>query len=83
MGQSEIANEAELAWQLAQQALEKARAMPGGLERVEALKRAGKLRFDADQLRQAQEWLRRWDRSATGGKAAAKGGFGNSKAESR
>ena len=53
MGRSETAKEADLAWQLAQQALEEARLMPGGPERIEALKRAGKLRFEADKLRQA------------------------------
>jgi hypothetical protein len=53
MGRSEIAKEAELAWQLTQQALEEARLMPGGPERSEALKRAGKLRFEADKLCQA------------------------------
>ncbi len=39
---------ADLAWREAQAALEAARQLPAGLERFEALKKAGKLRFDAD-----------------------------------
>jgi hypothetical protein len=41
-------NKAERAWKAAQAALEAARQLPAGLERCEALKKAGKLRFDAD-----------------------------------
>ena len=39
---------ADLAWRAAQAALEAARQLPAGVERFEALKKAGKLRFDAD-----------------------------------
>ena len=42
---------ADLAWTAAQAALEAARQLPAGFERCEALKRAGKLRFDADMKR--------------------------------
>jgi hypothetical protein len=41
-------NDADLAWKAAQAALEAARQLPAGVERFEALKKAGKLRFDAD-----------------------------------
>ena len=41
-------SKADLAWQAAETALEAARQLPAGLERCEALKKAGKLRFDAD-----------------------------------
>jgi hypothetical protein len=41
-------NKAEQAWKAAQAALEAARQLPAGVERCEALKKAGKLRFDAD-----------------------------------
>jgi hypothetical protein len=39
---------ADLAWKAAQAALEAARELPAGVERCEALKKAGKLRFHAD-----------------------------------
>jgi hypothetical protein len=38
-------------WEAAQAALEAARQLPVGAERAEALKKAGKLRYDADQNR--------------------------------
>ena len=41
-------NDADLAWKAAQAALEAARQLPAGVERFEALKKAGKLRFNAD-----------------------------------
>jgi hypothetical protein len=41
-------SKADLAWKAAQAALEAARQLPAGGERCEALKKAGKLRFDAD-----------------------------------
>ena len=41
-------SDADLAWRAAQAALEAARQLPAGVERFEALKKAGKLRFDAD-----------------------------------
>ena len=44
-------NKAERAWKAAQAALEAARQLPAGIERTEALKKAGKLRFDADMER--------------------------------
>jgi hypothetical protein len=39
---------AELVWRAAEDALEAARQLPAGVERFEALKKAGKPRFDAD-----------------------------------
>ena len=42
-------------WKVAEAALEKARALPGGAERIEALKQAGRLRFEADRNRQKSE----------------------------
>ena len=40
-------------WQIAEAALAAARKIPGGPERIEALKRAGQLRHDADKRRRA------------------------------
>jgi len=42
-------------WKAAEVALEKARLLPGGPARIEALREAGKLRFAADRRRQANE----------------------------
>jgi hypothetical protein len=42
-------------WKAAQRALEAACLLPGGLVRIEALKHAGRLRFDADRKRLAKE----------------------------
>jgi len=42
-------------WKVAEAALEKARGLPGGAERIEALKQAGRLRFEADRNRQKKE----------------------------
>jgi hypothetical protein len=42
-------------WKAAEAALEKARGLPGGAERIEALKQAGRLRFEADRNRQEKE----------------------------
>jgi hypothetical protein len=42
--------EADLAWRAAEEALAEARRMPGGRERHEALKRAGRLRLHAQRL---------------------------------
>jgi hypothetical protein len=42
-------------WRFAEAALEKARSLPGGPERIEALKQAGKLRFAADKRRHKKE----------------------------
>jgi hypothetical protein len=51
-----IADESvDQAWAEAEKALEAARSLPGGSERIEALKRAGKLRFDADRMRRFRE----------------------------
>jgi hypothetical protein len=41
-------------WQAAQAALAAARQLPVGAERVEALKKAGQLRYDADRKRTHQ-----------------------------
>ena len=42
-------------WKAAENALEAARRLPGGAERIEALKRAGRQRFEADKKRQMKE----------------------------
>jgi hypothetical protein len=42
-------------WKAAEAALEAARRLPGGAARIEALKQAGRLRFDADKKRQKKE----------------------------
>ena len=42
-------------WKVAEAALEKARGLPGGAERIEALKQAGRLRFEADRISQKKE----------------------------
>ena len=42
-------------WKAAELALEAARRLPGGAERIEALKQAGRLRLDADRRRQKKE----------------------------
>jgi hypothetical protein len=42
-------------WQAAQAALNDAQKLPGGPERFEALKRAGQLRYKADQRRRSIE----------------------------
>jgi hypothetical protein len=42
-------------WKVAEAALEKARRLPGGAERIEALRQAGRLRFEADRKRQKKE----------------------------
>jgi hypothetical protein len=42
-------------WKAAQRALEEACLLPGGPVRIEALKHAGRLRFDADRKRLAKE----------------------------
>ena len=44
-------SEADLAWKAAQAALDAARQLPAGVERFEALKKAGKLRLEADRQR--------------------------------
>ena len=36
-------------WEVAQAALEAARQLPAGAERFEALRKAGRLRYDADR----------------------------------
>ncbi|MGY3353504.1 hypothetical protein ACVWZK_000167 [Bradyrhizobium sp. GM0.4] len=53
MGQKEQQLEADRAWQEAEAALAEARNFPAGSERHEALKRAGRLRLEAERLRQA------------------------------
>jgi hypothetical protein len=42
-------------WEAAEAALKRARSLPGGAERVEALRQAGKLRFVADRKRYKKE----------------------------
>jgi len=42
-------------WKVAEAALEKARGLPGGAVRIEALKQAGRLRFQAERNRQENE----------------------------
>jgi hypothetical protein len=51
--QSESEDDAE--WDAAQAALAAARKMPGGPERIEALRKAGQLRFEADKRRRQLE----------------------------
>jgi hypothetical protein len=45
--------EAEEAWESAQKALQLAQELPPGAERIDALRQAGKLRFEASKLRHA------------------------------
>jgi len=40
-------------WDAAQAALKAAQEMPGGPERFDALRKAGQMRYDADQRRRA------------------------------
>ena len=47
--------EADDAWDEAQKALEEAQNLPPGAERIEALKRASKLRLEASRLLLAKE----------------------------
>jgi hypothetical protein len=42
-------------WKVAEAALEKARGLPCGAERIEALKQAGRLRLEADRIRQKKD----------------------------
>jgi hypothetical protein len=42
-------------WKVAEAALEKACRLPCGAERIQALKHAGRLRFQADRNRQENE----------------------------
>jgi hypothetical protein len=42
-------------WKAAEAALEAARRLPGGAARIEALRQAGRLRFDADRKRLNKE----------------------------
>ena len=42
-------------WRAAEAALANAQRLPGGPERIEALKRAGQLRYDADKRRRLTE----------------------------
>ncbi len=51
-------SEIEQEWEAAQDALRAAMAIPSGEERVEALKKAGRLRYRADQRRRAFEEVR-------------------------
>jgi hypothetical protein len=44
-------------WKAAEAALERARRLPGGPERIAALRRAGQLRFAADRRRRKREQL--------------------------
>jgi hypothetical protein len=46
-------------WKAAEKALEAACRLPGGSERIEALKHAGRLRFYADRKRLAKENMQR------------------------
>lgn len=53
MEQEKQPTAAEREWVAAELALAEARRMPGGAERYEALKRAGRLRLRAERLRAA------------------------------
>jgi hypothetical protein len=48
---SKTTNTADEDWKAAQAALEAACRLPAGAKRFEALKKAGQLRYDADQKR--------------------------------
>jgi hypothetical protein len=50
---SELEDDAE--WAAAQAALFAAQKIPGGPDRIEALRKAGQLRFEADQRRRQRE----------------------------
>ena len=52
---SERKKQAEEAWEAAQKALHEAQRLPGGAERIEALRRVGRQRFEADKLRRPQD----------------------------
>jgi hypothetical protein len=51
-----VPTELEEQWRAAEAALSAAQKLPGGSERIEALRRAGQLRFEADKLRRAFEY---------------------------
>jgi hypothetical protein len=55
MGKTTQPSEANLAWREAEIALSEARGMPGGRERYEALKRAGRLRLQAQRLLESEQ----------------------------
>jgi hypothetical protein len=42
-------------WKAAEAALDAAREMPSGAARIKAMKKAGKMRFEADRRRREQE----------------------------
>ena len=42
-------------WRVAEMALAAAQKMPGGPERINALRQAGRLRFEADRRRRVRE----------------------------
>jgi hypothetical protein len=48
-------DDCEEEWQAAEVALKTAQKMPCGQERIEALKRAGQLRYEAGQRRRSSE----------------------------
>jgi hypothetical protein len=50
-----LSDDANEKWRTAAEALQAAQRMPGGKDRIAALRRAGQLRFDADKLRQEME----------------------------
>jgi hypothetical protein len=50
-----VTSDEDADWKAAEAALEAARRLPGGAARIEALKHAGRLRFDADRKRLAKE----------------------------
>jgi hypothetical protein len=50
-----IPSEVQEQWQAADAALSAAQKLPGGPERIEALRKAGRLRFEADKRRRALE----------------------------
>ena len=53
-------------WRVAEEALRRAQAMPAGPERIAALNRAGKMRFDADLKRNVFTAKRRTNNSVEG-----------------
>jgi hypothetical protein len=50
-----VPTELDEQWRAAEAALSAAQKLPGGSERIEALRRAGQLRFEADKRRRVLE----------------------------
>ena len=55
MERKSLEQEDDAEWEAAQAAVSAAQKMPGGPERIEALRKAGQLRFEADKRRRQRE----------------------------